>query len=91
MVMQPDVGADDPQALPRVTFQVVASVIHFDSPDYATARASYLARLPLQEYLFSFPDFLLVRLTASEARYVGGFARAFSLDATRVAEALREL
>jgi putative heme iron utilization protein len=91
MVMQPDVGAGDPQALSRITFQVAASVIHVDGPDYAGARAAYLARLPQQEYLFGFADFLLVRLAPSEARYVGGFARAFSLDAARVAEALGDL
>ncbi|MEI7769701.1 MAG: pyridoxamine 5'-phosphate oxidase family protein [Chloroflexales bacterium] len=88
MVMQPDVDADDPQALPRVTFQVTAGVIHVDGQDFATARASYLDRLPQQEYLFGFPDFLLVRLSPSQARYVGGFASAFSLNAAQVAEVL---
>ncbi len=90
MVMQPDVNVGDPQALPRVTFQVAARVIHVDGPDFAAARACYLARLPQQEYLFSFPDFLLVRLIPSEARFVGGFASAFILDMTRLAEVLRE-
>jgi hypothetical protein len=90
MVMEPDVNADDPQALARVTFQVTAGVIHVDGADFAAARASYLARLPQQEYLFGFPDFLLVRLTPSQARYVGGFASAFSLNAAQVAEVLGE-
>ncbi|MEI7645660.1 MAG: pyridoxamine 5'-phosphate oxidase family protein [Chloroflexales bacterium] len=90
MVMQPDVDTDDPQALPRATFQATARVIHVDGPDFAGARACYLARLPQQAYLFSFPDFLLVRLTPSAARFVGGFASAVSLDAAQVAEALGE-
>jgi putative heme iron utilization protein len=90
MVMQPDVGAGDPQALPRVTFQAMASVLHADGADYGRAKQVYLARMPQQEHLFSFTDFLLVRLSLSEARYVGGFASALSLNAARVAEALGE-
>jgi putative heme iron utilization protein len=90
MVMQPDVGEGDPQALPRVTFQVTAGVIHADSSGFGVAREAYLARLPQQAYLFGFPDFTLVRLAPVDARYVGGFARAFSLDSAQVAEALRD-
>jgi putative heme iron utilization protein len=89
LVMRPDNGADDPQALPRATFQARASVLTLaDAADYAAARAAYLARLPQQEYLFDFPDFLLIRLSLEAARYVGGFARAFSLDDRQVAMAL---
>jgi heme iron utilization protein len=39
-----------------------------------------LARLPNAEMLFTFPDFVLFRLTPSEARYIGGFARAYTLS-----------
>jgi putative heme iron utilization protein len=88
MVMRPDDGAGDPQALPRATFQTFAVVIAGDSPEHAGARAAYLARLPQQEYLFGFADFVLVRLTPTAARYTGGFARAFSLSAEQLAEAL---
>lgn len=89
LVMQPDIGAGDPEALPRVTLQAIARPLSADAPDYSAARAAYLQRLPQQAYLFDFPDFTLFRLELAEARYVGGFAKAFSLDARRLAEALR--
>lgn len=88
LVMQPDVGASDPQALARVTIQCRAAPVASDDPAYPTARGAYLARLPQQEYLFSFPDFTLFRLEPQAARYVGGFARAFSLTADQLAEVL---
>lgn len=80
LIMRPDTGVGDPQALPRITLQTVARPIPADDPAHPAARATYLARLPQQEYLFGFPDFALFQLEARSARYVGGFARAFSLD-----------
>ncbi len=88
LVMRPDTGEGDPQALPRVTLQCLAEAVPPDDPGYAAARAAYLARLPGQAHLFALPDFTLFRLAPQEARYVGGFGRAFSLDARRLAEAL---
>lgn len=85
LIMRPDTGVDDPQALPRITLQAVARPIPTDDPAHPAARATYLARLPQQEYLFAFPDFQLFRLEARSARYVGGFARAFSLDVRQLA------
>lgn len=81
LIMRPDVGEGDPQALARVTMRCVAEAIPRDDAGYAVARAAYLARLPAQAYLFDFPDFTLFRLAPLEARYVGGFAKAFTLDA----------
>jgi putative heme iron utilization protein len=88
LVALPDVGEGDPQALARVTLQCLARPLSADTTDYEQARAAYLARLPQQEYLFGFPDFTLFRLEPLEARYVGGFARALSLTAAQLAEAL---
>ncbi|MCX7790902.1 MAG: pyridoxamine 5'-phosphate oxidase family protein [Chloroflexaceae bacterium] len=88
LVMQPDVGADDPQALARVTIQCQAVPLATDDPTYPAARAAYLTRLPRQEYLFGFPDFTLFRLEPRSARFIGGFARAFSLTADQLAEVL---
>jgi putative heme iron utilization protein len=89
MIMQPDTGAGDPQALARVTLECSATPLPPDSADYAAARAAYLGRLPTQEYLFAFPDFGLFRLELRSARYIGGFAQAFSLDIETLALALR--
>ncbi len=86
LIMRPDLGAGDPQALARVTLQCHAQAIPLDDPGYPAARAAYLARLPAQEYLFGFPDFTLFRLTPLGARYVGGFAKAFTLDARKLSE-----
>jgi len=90
LIMRPDIGEEDPQALPRVTFQARAIPLAADDQGYLEARAIYLARLPQQEYLFSFPDFTLFRLEPASARYVGGFAKAFSLSAALIADALGE-
>lgn len=88
LVAQPDTGAADPQALARVSLHCLAAAIPPDAPDYAAARAAYLARLPGQAYLFDFPDFVLFRLELRAARFVGGFARAFSLTPAQLAAAL---
>lgn len=88
LIMLPDVGAGDPQALARLTLQCVAAVVPADDPGYSGARAAYLEHLPQQEYLFSFPDFVLFRLEPQAARYVRGFAKAFSLSAIQLGEVL---
>ncbi|MFV9506797.1 MAG: pyridoxamine 5'-phosphate oxidase family protein [Oscillochloridaceae bacterium umkhey_bin13] len=88
LVARPDCGETDPQALARVSLQGLAAPIPLANPDYAAARACYLAHLPQQAYLFDFSDFTLFRIELQAARFVGGFARAFSLDATRLAQVL---
>lgn len=83
----PDAGHGDPQLLPRVTLSGAVETLARETPDYAAARALYLQRLPEAERLFGFGDFVLFRLRVQEARYVGGFARAVTLNA----ETLRRL
>jgi heme iron utilization protein len=93
LIAQPDSGEGDPQALPRVTIEVQAQAIAADSTAYARAKAAYIARLPQAEFLFTFPDFVLFQLQPGAARYIGGYARAFALNAEQfravLAEALR--
>lgn len=83
-VSEPDTGQGDPQTLARVTVQ--GTVVHLprDTAEYAAGRDVYLRRLPDAGRLFEFPDFMLFRLVPSGARLVGGFARAYSLDAARL-------
>jgi heme iron utilization protein len=88
LIAQPDTGEGDPQALPRVTVQARASALRPEDSGYEQARASYIARLPQSAFLFSFPDFTLFRLVPSEARYIGGFAKAFALSAAQFQQAL---
>lgn len=89
MIAQPDTGEGDPQALPRVTVQTLASALRPEDSGYEQAKASYIARLPQSAFLFSFPDFTLFRLVPSEARYIGGFAKAFALSAAQFQQALQ--
>jgi hypothetical protein len=90
LIMRPDVGEGDAQALARVTLQCVAEAIPRNDAGYATAREAYLAHLPTQAYLFDFPDFTLFRLAPREARYVGGFGKAFTLDTRTLAQVFAE-
>jgi putative heme iron utilization protein len=75
-----DPGAN-PQLLARVSFTGAMQAVARDAPDYAAARARYLARFPAAAQTFELGDFSLFRLTASEARYVGGFGRAYRVGA----------
>lgn len=78
---EPDSGVEDPQTLGRVTITGMVEAVPPAAADYAAARACYLERLPTAEPLFSFGDFGLYRLVPREVRFVGGFARAYSLGA----------
>lgn len=89
LIAQPDLGEGDPQALPRITVQVLASILRPGDGGYEQAKASYIQRLPHSAFLFTFPDFTLFRLMPTEARYIGGFAKAFALSAAQFQEALR--
>jgi putative heme iron utilization protein len=79
LIHERDDGRDDPQTLARITLLGAATPIASESAGYPAARASYLARLPAAAPLFDFPDFALFRFVPSQARYIGGFARAFTL------------
>jgi putative heme iron utilization protein len=79
-VSAPDTGEGDPQLLARVNIRGTAAPLVLGTPGYLAARSHYLARLPQAEPLFGFEDFVLLRLRPEEARYVGGFARAYSLS-----------
>lgn len=84
LIAQPDAGAEDPQQLPRVTIQALAQRIANDSDDYQQSKARYITRLPASAFIFSLSDFSLYRLMPTEARYIGGFARAFALTAEQL-------
>jgi hypothetical protein len=79
LVCEPDDGRDDVQTLARITITGSVQLIPRGSTTHAEARDRYLARLPAAAMLFDFPDFELFRLAANGARYIGGFARAYTL------------
>jgi putative heme iron utilization protein len=87
LICEVDDERDDPQTLARITLVGTAALIPTESATYAAARDCYLARLPAAEPLFDFPDFALFRFVPSEARYVGGFARAFTLTPVQLNQA----
>lgn len=72
---------EDPQTLARVMIQGEIAVITRDSAAYLEAARCYQERLPSSTPRFAFSDFLLFRLKPAAARFIGGFARAYSLDA----------
>ena len=79
VISQPDSGEGDPQTLARASIQGRVTVLSRDSEEFSVARAVYIHRLPEAELLFGFGDFVLFRLEPEEVRYVGGFARAYTL------------
>jgi putative heme iron utilization protein len=83
-ICEPDTGSGDPHTLARLSLEGVVEVVPPETADYDAARDIYLQRLPETEKLFGFGDFVLFRLVPREARYVGGFARAFSLSAAEL-------
>ena len=87
LILERDDGRDDPQTLARITLTGTAAPVPAESATYTGARDCYLARLPTSAPLFEFPDFRLFRFVPSEARYVGGFARAYTLTAEQLRKA----
>jgi len=77
----------NPQTLARVSIQGEARPLQEDSSGYSEAKALYENRFPDSSPLFGFGDFLLFRLVPREARFVAGFARAYSLDSEERKEA----
>lgn len=86
-ISAPEQADMDPQTLARVTIQGDVALIPKDSEDYQNAARRYQERLPEAAPRFEFTDFLLMRLTPTKARFVGGFARAYALDAAALKNA----
>jgi putative heme iron utilization protein len=70
---------ENPQTSPRLSLTGRAAPV--TGPE---ARAAYLAVHPYTELYIDFADFSLWRITVESARFVGGFARAASLDPARL-------
>ncbi len=78
---------DDVQTLARVTLSGRVELTPRDSPAYLAGQARYLARHPAAAMLFDFVDFDLYRFAVDGARYVGGFARAYTLTIAHLRQA----
>ena len=90
VVSQGDDGRTDPQTLARLSIAADARLIDSHEACYEGARRRYVARLPAAEARFGFADFGLYLLTPCGARWVGGFARARSLQASSLGVLLRD-
>ena len=77
--------------LERLTLRCRAEALVPQSDDHAAASASYLARLPNHQLMFSLKDFGLVRLIPEGGTYVAGFGRAFPVTPADLAAAARRL
>lgn len=90
LIGEADSGRGDPQTLRRLSVQSTATVLTAGERDYATARDVYLSRFPHAEPRFGFADFELFFLQPARAHFIGGFARAFALDADALMGVLRD-
>ncbi len=79
----------DPQTLARVSIQGEVTVLTRDSAAYQAAAQCYLHRLPDAAERFAFGDFLLLRLVPVRVRFIGSFARAYTLDDVALRAAAR--
>jgi putative heme iron utilization protein len=87
-ISEPDTArVRNPQTLERVSIQGEARPLRMDSGGYAEAKALYEKRFPDSSPLFGFGDFLLFRLVPREARFVAGFARAYTVGPEELKEA----
>jgi len=80
-VSTPEQSGEDPQTLARLTIQGEVTALSRDTEAYRNAVELYQTWLPASAPRFEFDDFLLMRLTPMRIRFVGGFARAYTLDA----------
>ncbi|MGC9042155.1 MAG: HugZ family protein [Roseiflexus sp.] len=88
LIAEPETAeVEDVQTLARITLSGTVTLVAKDAPEHATGRARYLERHPAAAMLFDFADFNLYRFTASGARYVGGFARAYTLTVDHLRQA----
>ncbi|MDX1514076.1 MAG: pyridoxamine 5'-phosphate oxidase family protein [Gammaproteobacteria bacterium] len=90
LIAEPDPGDGDPQTLRRLSVQCTVAFLTAGDTGFDMSREAYLARFPHARPRFGFSDFELFLLAPERAHYVGGFARAFALDASTLTEVLRE-
>ena len=89
MIAEPESSGTLAQALPRVMIQGIVREIDRSSLGYEPARRAYLARHPRSEMTFGLGDFSIFVIEPCSARYVAGFGRAFDLETSELASALR--
>jgi len=89
LIVAPDAAAASPQARARATVQGDAVPLAHDAPEYARAKAVYLARFPHAADIFALTDFSIFVIRPVSVRLIGGFAQAASLVGEAMTRALR--
>ncbi len=80
MLALPDAGDGDPQQLARLTLVGKATELSDGSAEEDSAKAIYLAKFPhMADLVDQLGDFSFWVVRPATARFVGGFARAFTL------------
>lgn len=90
-ISEPEREGEDPQTLARVMIKGEVAVVSRDSTEYQGVARCYQERLPESTPRFEFGDFLLFRLSPVSVRFVGGFARAYTLDGNGLRAAARRV
>jgi putative heme iron utilization protein len=85
-----DATVADVQTLARLSVSGRAQVLETTDARYADCRAAYVRRFPAADMRFGFADFVLVRVIVDQARFVGGFAQARTLDQVALVALLRQ-
>ncbi|MEO6324763.1 MAG: ABC transporter substrate-binding protein [Thermoanaerobaculia bacterium] len=88
LVMTADTSDVESQALARVTVQGDAEQVAASHPGFPAARGAYLTRFPQVAESVASHDFSFFAVRPTSARYIGGFAQAFSLSPDALAGAL---
>lgn len=88
LVMRSEVHGEPVHALPRATFEGLASVLEPGSPPWQACRAAYLQRFPEAELMTQLGDFKFVAIQVNGARQVAGFGSARSIGEEEVRLAL---
>ena len=88
MMMAPETDEVPPQALPRVSISGQAEFIAKEHPEHAMLKAAYLGKFPEAADLFQLGDFSIVAIEPTSARFVAGFARAMTLSAEALSNAI---
>jgi len=81
MLALPDAPDTDPQQLARLTLVGEAMELPKGSDEEASAKEIYLGKFPhMEDIVGQLGDFSFWVIRPKSARFVGGFARAFTLD-----------
>lgn len=79
LVSEPDGGSSDARLLVRASLWGKVSVLPPGSPELEAARELYLGRFPEAEMTMGLGDFALYKVVPDGARFVAGFAQAYTL------------